>query len=462
MISLILSGGVGSRLWPVSREKLPKQFSHLFKETLFSQTVQRLQTLGDVYVCTSETLRGQTENSIRKQKLKVTESFYEPFGRNTAPAIGLVCQVLLRQGLGEKVMGVFPSDHWIEKQEVFNQALQLAEECALQGKIVTIGLNPTYAATGFGYIDCSQDAFAQAGKLKAFPVRSFKEKPNKETAEEYLRKGHYYWNSGMFVFQIQTMVEAFKQFLPDTWKKLEGLKDDLSNITEVYESISPESIDFGIMEKFKSQVNIPCDIGWSDLGSWDDVAQATESGELEQEHPLFTENSSGCFTFSDTGKTIALSEVDNLIVVDTADALLITRKGQSQSVKKIVEMLKSQDSDLLKDHVFEYRPWGMYKNLHEEKEFKSKVIVVEAGQQLSYQSHKHRSEIWVITVGSGEVVINDETIPVSKGSVVEISQGSKHRMRNTGPSVLKFIEVQLGDYFGEDDIIRYADDYKRV
>ncbi|MEM7646923.1 MAG: mannose-1-phosphate guanylyltransferase/mannose-6-phosphate isomerase [Pseudomonadota bacterium] len=462
MISLVLSGGVGSRLWPVSRENLPKQFSPLFGEALFSQTVKRQQKLGPVYVCTALSMKGLTESSIRNDSLTVEKNFYEPFGRNTAPAIGLVCKYLQRQKRMTEVVGVFPSDHWIEKQDVFANALLLAEECARQNQIVTIGLKPTYPATGFGYIDCQTATFSESHGLKAHTVKAFKEKPKKTVAQEYLNKGHYFWNSGMFVFQLQTMVEAFEAHLPETWRLLDELDDDFSNIESVYKRIDPESIDFGIMEKCSNQVNIPCDIGWSDLGSWDDIAQASEAGDLESSNVTIRENSNNCYTYSNHQKTICLSDVDDLIVVETRDALLVTKKGQSQSVKQIVDQLKKQNPSLTQDHVFEYRPWGKYHNLHEEEGFKTKVIEIDPGQQLSYQSHKKRTEIWVAVIGKGEVVLNDEIIPVSKGKIVEIPQGAKHRMRNAGPGPLKFVEVQLGDYFGEDDIIRYSDDYERV
>lgn len=462
MISLILSGGVGSRLWPLSREKLPKQFSHLFGESLFVQTSQRLQRKGEVLVCTGEAMRGLTESAIRNENLKIGKVFYEPVGRNTAPAIGIVCHYLARVGRSDEVMGVFPSDHWIEKTDVFYKALDLAADCAKQNKIVTIGLKPTYPATGFGYVECDSAEFSSQQGLQAFAVKAFKEKPSKDLAEAYIADGHYFWNGGMFVFQVSTMINAFKTHLPEMWALLETLDDDLSNLETVYKKIQPESIDFGIMEKHSEQVNIPCDMGWSDLGSWDDIASATERGALDVTGSVLTENAEGCYTYSDNGKTICLASVDDLIVVDTKDALLVTKKGETQTVKGIVEQLKNVAPNLTETHVYEYRPWGFYQNIHEEETFKAKVIQVDPGQQLSYQSHVHREEIWVTVEGEGEVVLNEEVIPVSRGKIIQIPQGAKHRMRNTGKQKLKFVEVQMGDYFGEDDIIRYQDDYQRA
>lgn len=465
MISLILSGGVGTRLWPLSREKLPKQFSPLLGESLFVHTVERLSQFGEVQVCTSEKMKTLTEMALQKSNggFHLSQAYYEPVGRNTAPAIALVCRHMLSLGRDDEVMGVFPSDHWIEKTDVFAQAIHLAQDCAKQGQIVTIGLQPTYPATGFGYIECeTKKAFAQGEELSAFTVKGFKEKPDEEKAHQYIQSGNFFWNSGMFVFQISTMIEAMEKFMPEMWQKLLQVKADLSNLSQVYQDLESESIDYGIMEKVSNQVNIPCDIGWSDLGSWDDVAEISQRKSLQSQVEMQNIQSSDCYAFSDHHKTICFAGVDNLIVVDTKDALLVTQKGQSQIVKPLVDQLKTFKNSLLIEHQYEARPWGEYKNLYEEKNFKTKVITVDPYQQLSYQSHEKRSEIWVTVEGKGEVVLNDEVISIFPGEVVKIPQGAKHRMRNTGDEPLKFVEVQMGHYFGEDDIIRYQDDYKRV
>lgn len=462
MISLILSGGVGSRLWPISREKLPKQFSPLLDQCLFSITAKRLEKLGEVQVCTSEQLRTLTLSAVRNDELNVSEVYHEPVGRNTAPAIALVCHMLNLQGRADEILGVYPSDHWIEKETEFVSAMKLAQQCAEQGQVVTIGIQPNHPATGFGYVDCQTDVFAKEGRFKAHKVKGFREKPDFETAEKYIKAGHYYWNSGMFVFKVSTMIDAFKKHMPEMWQMMEALKADLSNLDEVYGGLPKQSIDYGIMEKIDNQVNIPCDIGWSDLGSWDDISKIAETKPIRSSVDQREWGAKNCFTHSDQKKMICLSGVEDLIVVDTDDALLITKKGQSQDVKKIVEDLKSQSSTKISDHTFEHRPWGFYRNLYEEKNYKTKVITVDPGQQLSYQSHTKRSEIWITVEGLGEVVLNDEVIPVEPGKIVRVPVGAKHRMRNPSSEPLKFVEVQLGDYFGEDDITRYEDDYKRV
>ena len=461
MISLILSGGVGSRLWPISREKLPKQFSPLFPQSLFSQTALRLLKMGEVQVCTSEKLRVLTEMSILKDGLDISQVYYEPVGRNTAPAIALACKYLLDNNKENEIMGVFPSDHWIDDEAEFSKCIDLAKKCADKGEIVTIGLKPTYPATGFGYVECLTDIYDSEASLKAFRVKGFKEKPDEQTAEAYIKAGHFFWNSGMFVFKVQTMVNAFKEWMPEMWTTLSALESDLKNISDIYSKLPSESIDYGIMEKAKNQVNIPCDIGWSDLGSWDDMAKIAGDKKIESSTEVFENDSKNCYALSDQKKTICFSGVDDLIIVDTDDAILVTQKEKSQTVKDVFNQLKEAGSSLVEEHRFEFRPWGMYRNTYEEQEFKTKVITVNPNQQLSYQSHTKRSEIWVTVLGVGEVVLDDEIIPVKKGVVVTVPLGAKHRMRNTGSEVLKFVEVQLGEYFGEDDITRYEDDYNR-
>ena len=463
MISLILSGGVGSRLWPVSRKKFPKQFIDIFEQSLFEKTVRRLSQFGKVHVCTGESMKTLTDSTIREKKLAVEEVFYEPMGRNTAPAIALVCKYMQDQQQTDQVMGVFPSDHWIEDENLFGNVIQLAEKVALTGKIVTLGIKPNYPATGFGYIECLSEQVDTANDLTAFKVKGFREKPDEKTAEEFIKSGQFFWNSGMFIFQVSTMISAFEKHMPELWQGIQELKNDLSNIAEVYPKLPSQSIDYGIMEKFQEQANIPSDFGWSDLGSWDDIASmADKETTMNNKSVQVDVNAENCFSFTGVDKAVAFANVSDLLVVDTPDALLITKKGESQSVKDVFDKLSNQAPELTVDHVFEKRPWGEYRNLWEEDHFKSKVITVNPNQQLSYQSHTKRAETWVIVSGQGEVVLDDKIIPVSQGSVVQIPVGAKHRMRNTSDSILEFVEVQLGEYFGEDDITRYEDDYKRV
>jgi len=463
VISIILSGGSGTRLWPLSRKKLPKQFSPLFAETLFQKTVNRLRAFGDVGVCTSEDFRGLTERSVRDLDLKLSPGLYEPCPRNTAPAVALVCKSLLMAGRGEDVVGIFPADHWVDKPEVFHDVITEAQESAKRGSIVTLGIRPTYAATGFGYVEIKGAVANGSPNLQALEVAAFREKPDSTTAAVYQKSGKHFWNSGMFVFKVSTMVDAFLEFMPTLWQKMDALESDFSNLADIYQSLDGESLDYGIMEKAQNQVCIPCDIGWSDLGSWDDI-QAFAS-RLDKGHngaEVFSQNAKGNFAFSTLPKTVCFLGVDDLQVVETSDVTFIGKAGCSQDVRALLETVKKEKPHLAVEHTFEQRPWGDYQNLYEDPKFKVKVIVVDPRQQLSYQSHQKRSEIWVVVEGRGEVVLNDKTVEVSPGKVVEIPQLAKHRMRNSGDKPLKFVEVQQGSYFGEDDITRYQDDYNRI
>ncbi|MCB0377256.1 MAG: mannose-1-phosphate guanylyltransferase/mannose-6-phosphate isomerase [Bdellovibrionales bacterium] len=461
MILTILSGGSGTRLWPASRTQLPKQFCDVFKESLFVQTVKRLKAFGEVQVCTGEPMRVLTEKSNRDLALNLGQCFYEPVGKNTAPAVALVCRHLQLQKRSEEIVGIFPSDHWVDKAETFAKVLALASQCAEKGQVVTIGIEATHPATGYGYIETTSETFLSEGALKALQVKAFHEKPNQETAEKYITQGCFHWNSGMFVFKAQTMIDAFVKHMPQMWKAFDHLKSDLSNLGDVYSQVESESLDYGIMEHITNQVNIPCDIGWSDLGSWDDVAEIKDQSKLNNQSNLYEYQARGNFAYSRLGKTIAVSGVNDLVIVETEDVLFVSPKGKGQDVKPLLEKVKADRPMLATEHVFEYRPWGMYRNLWEEESFKTKVIEVSPRQQLSYQSHAKRSEIWVIVEGEGEVILNDESIAVRAGSVVQIPQGAKHRMHNTSDKSLKFVEVQQGSYFGEDDIVRYQDDYNR-
>jgi len=464
LISLVLSGGKGERLWPVSREKLPKPFAPFFDKCLFTQTVERLNPFGDVWVCTAQGLKDLTEKQIRTDQLKIQKSVYEPVGRNTAPAIALVVRALQMQGRSSEILAVFPSDHWIEDVQTFQKVINLAQDLAQGGRVVTLGISPTYPATGFGYIELKDQKLTTDPGLSAYPVAGFTEKPHLEKAEQYLKSGNYVWNSGIFIFKVEQMIENFQTHMPQLWDELSRLKEDLSNLSHIYQRLKPQSIDYGIMEKINNLVNIPCQMGWSDLGSWDDLA------EIESRHPLNSlarrgdVSSTNNFVYSLVDKNVHLLGVRDLMVVETPDALFITKKGHSPDIRQLTDLIKVQKNQLMVDHTFESRPWGNYQNIYEEpSQFKTKIISVDRGQQLSYQSHQKRSEIWVTVIGKGEVVLDDQIIPVRPGSVVTVPAGSKHRMRNTSSTqILKFVEVQLGESFAESDITRYEDDYQRT
>jgi mannose-1-phosphate guanylyltransferase/mannose-1-phosphate guanylyltransferase/mannose-6-phosphate isomerase len=344
---------------------------------------------------------------------------------------------------------------------VFLAAVREAERAAQDGSVVTLGIQPTYPATGFGYIELESKPNAGA-PVAALGARGFREKPNLKTAEEFVASGRFVWNAGIFVFKVEAMIANFKEFLPELWAGIETLKPGLENLAEVYRSLPSISIDYGVMEKLKAQKCVPCDPGWSDLGSWDDVVRYASSKPLTNEAQVYSHASSGCHAISHREKVIGFLNVDDLIVIDSGDAMLISKKGTTQDVRHIFQALKDARRSEVVDHKFEIRPWGKFEVLLDEEHFKSKKITVNPGSQLSLQSHTKRAENWIIVRGTGEVVLNDQVISVKAGASVFIPVGAKHRARNTGTEPLEFIEVQTGTYFGEDDIIRYQDDYQRT
>ncbi|PIS11933.1 MAG: mannose-1-phosphate guanylyltransferase/mannose-6-phosphate isomerase [Bdellovibrio sp. CG10_big_fil_rev_8_21_14_0_10_47_8] len=462
MIPVILSGGSGTRLWPVSRTKYPKQFYGLFEETLQSLTIKRLARYGEPWILTSQTLKDFTEKKAREAGLKLARVVYEPVGKNTAPAIALLCKALELEGKQAEVVGIFPADHLVERPDIFWSALDLAEASARENKVVTLGLKPTEPATGYGYIQTEKQPYNYKKQMSSYSVLKFHEKPNSALAQEFIRDGSYFWNAGIFVFRVSLMIELFERYQPQIWDALSILKADLSNIKEVYASMPSISIDYAIMEKLTKDdlLCVPCDPLWNDVGSWDAVADVYESSGRSRGEPIEV-HSKNNFVLPKEDKKYAFVGVDDLIVVDTDDALLIAKRGQTQDVKLVVDRLNKENSKLAHEHTFEERPWGRFEVLRDKEHFKSKVIRVDAHQQISYQSHAKREEHWVIVKGEGEVILDEQVIPVKAGSYVKIPLGAKHRIRNTSPHPIEFIEVQLGAYFGEDDIVRYQDDYRR-
>lgn len=463
MIPVIMSGGSGTRLWPVSRTKFPKQFCELFDESLQNLTLKRVSAFGKPWIVTSQGLYDFTGKKAKEAGFPDLNILFEPVGRNTAPAIALLCKMMELEGKLDEVVGVFPADHLIEKEDIFNLAIELAETCARENKIVTLGLKPNYPATGYGYIQVEKQPFSYKKQMSSYQVVKFHEKPTLDLAKEFLRDGHYFWNAGIFVFPVRFMIELFEKFQPQIWDAFAPLKSDLKQLKEIYAQLPSISIDYAIMEHLsqKELLCVPCNPGWSDVGSWDAVAEVYMRQGRDNKDALQV-NSKNNFVIPSRDKKYAFVGVEDLIVVDTEDALLISSKGSSEDVKLVVDRLKKENSKLANEHVFEERPWGRFEILRDKNHFKSKVIVVNPESQISYQSHAKREEHWVITVGRGEVVLDDRVIAVEKGSYVKIPLGAKHRIRNPNKEPLEFIEVQLGDYFGEDDIIRYQDDYKRT
>lgn len=457
MIPVILSGGSGTRLWPVSRQQMPKQFCDIFGKPLQTYTLERSLRMGNPWIVTSKALQTLTELNLKQNKAESVKVVYEPFGKNTAPAVAVLCQLLQLQGHGDEIVGVFPSDHLITKENAFFDVVKFASEVAKENKVVTLGITPSYPETGYGYIQTQAASFKDSGSLKAYSVVKFHEKPSLEKAKEFLAQGSFSWNAGIFVFKVSHMISLFAKHQPEMWALVSSLKADASNLDEIYGKVQSISIDYAIMEKLNADelACVPAEFGWSDVGSWDAVAS------LQKGHDVLNVKGQDNFVFGDEKKHYSMIGLDDVIVVDTKDAMMLVKKGSSQDVRHVVEALTQQKSKLVKEHVFEYRPWGYFEILKDTDHFKSKVIRVNPHSQISYQSHAKREEYWTITQGSGEVVLNDEVIPVKAGSHVHIPLGAKHRIRNNTSEILEFVEVQLGTYFGEDDIVRYQDDYKR-
>lgn len=463
MIPVILSGGSGTRLWPVSRQQFPKQFNELFDDSLQSMTLKRLAKFSSKpMIVTSLALRDFTQKKAVEAGFPDVEILFEPVGKNTAPAVAMLCRYMELRGKQNEIVGIFPADHLVQKSDVFLSALELAEKGAKQGLVVTLGLKPTSAETGYGYIQTEKIPRDFNDQHSSFSVVQFHEKPDLQTAQKFLTAGSYFWNAGIFVFSVNKMIELFKKYQPQIWNNLENLDINLKNIDQIYSKMPSISIDYAIMEKLGNQdlLCVPCQPGWSDVGSWDAVAEVYEKTGREKGEPVEVDSKNN-FVLPHRKKTYALVGVDDLIVVDTEDALLISRKGHSQDVKTVVDRLKVDNPKLAKEHTFEERPWGRFEVLRDFEHFKSKVILVNPKAQISYQSHSKREEHWIIVKGAGEVILNDKIMPVTTGTYIHIPIGAKHRIRNTGDIQLEFVEVQLGTYFGEDDIKRFADDYQR-
>lgn len=420
--------------------------------------------MGTPYLLTVKAMEGLSLRMANLNKIPTENILLEPLSKNTAPAVALLCHILASRGLGKEVIGLFPSDHLIGDTEVFYRSLRLAERVAREGKIVTLGITPFHPATGFGYIQKAGAAFDKEENLQAFSIQAFKEKPNAAKAAEYVQSGEYFWNAGIFIFSVETMIQLFKELQPQIWDKIQKISPDMSNAEYHYALLPSISLDYAIMEKSSNNAVIPCDMGWSDVGSWDEVARlAEESSSLQSgsHAQIFSIDSANNYVFSVTGKVVGMIGMKDMLVIETPDALLLSRRGESQSVKDLVDQMKEAKISQATEHPFETRPWGRFEILADDPLFKSKKITIDPGQQLSYQSHNQRSEHWVIISGEGELTLNDEKRILRPGQNIHIPVKTKHRMRNPGPQPLVFVEVQTGAYFGEDDIIRYQDDYHR-
>ncbi len=330
MIPVLLSGGEGKRLWPVSKSSIPKQFCKIFDESLQALTLKRTKALGVPWVIATKSIREPVNQLSTELGIPVSQNIFEPMPKNTAPAIALLCAIFKQKNLLSEVVGVFPADQLISKPQIFMDACALAERAALKGGIVTFGISPSFPATGYGYIEVEKNKLDQANGLNLFKAKKFHEKPSEEKAESFIKEGTYSWNSGIFVFKVATMIEELSTHMKDTWQAFAALKPDLSNLESIYASLTSQSIDYGVMEKSKNISCIPCDPGWSDVGSWDEVAKIKGS------------DAQGNFVFTDKAKKPILIDCEDLIVVESPEGLLICKKGSSQKIKPALEKLEQK------------------------------------------------------------------------------------------------------------------------
>lgn len=464
MKAVILAGGSGTRLWPMSRQQLPKQFLTLSgDQSLLAATVSRLSPLvapDDVWVVTNESHASGSAFS----ELEFFHKILEPCGRNTAPAIALAASLLLELG-EDPVMLVLPADHLIQDIPAFHAALAKAEREAEAGKLVTFGIVPEHPDTGFGYIQASE-----LNEDGISPVVRFTEKPDLITAKAFLEAGNYYWNSGMFAWKASVILEEIKRYNPDIDAVLSAMKAAWSSDTRWQEVVRHQfqfmpdiSIDYAVLEPSENVVVVPVAMGWSDVGSWDAVYDISQKD---------TANNalSGDVVAIDCHNTLMRSEsrliaavgLSDIMVVETADAILLCNKGQSQRVREIVDVLKAQKNNCFHEHTTVLRPWGSYTVLeHQALGYKLKRIEVKPGASLSLQSHQHRSEHWIVVSGTATVTRGDAVMTVAKNESTYIPIGVCHRLENKGKMTLQMIEVQVGDYLEEDDIERFEDRYGR-
>lgn len=441
----------------MSRANMPKQFCKFWEESLLTKSILRLKKLDEPWCITTKSLQPLTEKSFKETSTNLSNIIYEPFGKNTAPAIALLCKIFEQKSKTNEIVGVFPSDHFIEKSDLFLKCLDEASHTAKTGSVVTLGIVPTHASTGYGYIEVGNKIDQIETNKAVEDVIRFREKPNQNTAEEFIQSKKFLWNAGIFIFKVSNMIEAFEQHMPKLWESLSRLKEDQSNLAEVYASLESQSIDFGIMEKLKNQKCVPCDIGWSDVGSWDEITKY-----IPEHKDKIEIESKNCTVITNQIKNYSFMNCENLIVVDTRDAMLIFPRGKSDKISDLLKVLKVDKPQMMTDFFAETRNWGEFEVLRDSTYYKSKIIKVDPGQRLSYQSHDKRSEHWVIIKGEAEVTLNDKISQISSGEHIFIPKGAKHRIANQGNTPVEFIEIQVGEYFGEDDIQRYSDDYGRV
>jgi len=467
---VVMCGGSGTRLWPLSRAQFPKQFLPLVNDTsMLQDTLQRLPVnfTSSVFIC-NEDHRFLVAEQVKQSATIQPTILLEPEGRNTAPAVALAAINALKEDK-DSLLLVLAADHVIKDVEKFHQAIDIAIKAAEQDKLVTFGIVPTHAETGYGYIRKGNKQ--KDGGFNGFSqVEEFVEKPNAETAQQYLNSGDYLWNSGMFLFKASRYLEELEKFRSDILnsckKAMESAQQDLDFLRPEESSFlqcPSESIDYAVMEKTKDAVVVSLDAGWSDVGSYSalwDVCPKDDNGNVLK-GDVIAHNTRNSYIHSQN-KLITTLGVNNLVIIDTPDAVLVANKDEVQNVKEIVEQLKAQNRSESSLHREVYRPWGKYDSVDTGERFQVKRITVNPGAKLSVQMHHHRAEHWIIVSGTAKVTLGEETLLLSENQSTYIPIGVVHALENPGKLPLEMIEVQSGSYLGEDDIVRFEDKYGRV
>ena len=465
IVPVILSGGSGTRLWPLSRKLHPKQFINLVNETtLFQDTILRLpKDVAEPLIICNEEHRFLAAEQLRAIGKKTKGIILEPEGRNTAPAVALGALQFINKG-EDPILLVLSADHLIKNIEAFHQSITIASELAENNKLITFGVVPDKAETGYGYIEANIN-----NTDDYYSIKSFTEKPSQKNAKKYLDSGNYLWNSGMFMFKASVFLSELEKFEPEILSACKkscitgNIDSDFIRINnDAFHQCPNESIDYAVMEHTNNGVVVPLDANWSDVGSWSSLwdIKTKDKNDNVIKGDVFLEDVKNTYTYS-SNRLVSVIGVSNLVIVDTQDALLVADKQQTHNIKKIVAKLNNDKRSEVDNHRKVFRPWGYYDLVDSGEGFQVKRIVVNSGAKLSLQKHKYRAEHWVVVKGVALVTCGDKIFELVENQSTYIPQGSLHRLENHQDIPLEIIEIQTGSYLGEDDIIRFEDDYQR-
>ena len=465
IVPVILSGGSGKRLWPLSRTLFPKQFINLISDnTPFQDTILRLpEDISDPLVICNEAHRFLVAEQLRQIETNNNGIILEPIGKNTAPAIALAALNLFNNN-HDPLLFVLSTDLKISNIKSFHKSIKTAKTIAEQGKMVSFGVRPTKPETGYGYIE-----FDNSHEAEYYDIKSFKEKPSQEIAKNYLDSGNYYWNSGIFMFKASVYLNELEKFEPEilsactksyknSYKDLDFIRLD----NKTFSKCPEKSIDYAVMEKTKEAVVVPLKSNWSDIGSWEMLweAKQKDSNNNVSEGDVILNEVKNSYIHS-SNRLVSAIGVSNLVIIDTQDALLVSDKKDTQSIKNIIEKLNKDDRSESINHRTVYRPWGHFDSIDYGKGFQVKRIFVSPGAKISLQKHQHRSEHWVVVNGVALITCGNQVFELKENQSTYIPKGEIHRLENCEETPLEIIEIQTGKYLGEDDIVRLEDDYRR-